>query len=186
MAPPAAEVPTFLYPRDAIAPKAWTGSIPRTLGTPMVGAPMMGLLVAPLFLLRGAASLPVGAAVLRRPLIVSAGETIGIAAIVFGRTGDGRRGGERQNQGCRGNGDQGPHGLLLLVFRATVRAAPADAGVAADVADIQSSRTRVIAATFSRLVRLVLPPSSRRAPTRHSRAGRRLRSKRALRADPRS
>ena len=29
-------------------------------------------------------------------------------------------------------------GLLLLVFRTTVRAAPADAGVAADVADSQS------------------------------------------------
>ena len=51
-------------------------------------------------------------------------------------------------------------GLLLLVFRTTVRAAPADAGVAADVADIQSSRTRVIAATFSRLVRLVLGEKS--------------------------
>ena len=66
-------------------------------------SPMMRLLVATAFLLRGTASLPVGAAILRRPLIVSAVETIGIAAIVFGRTGDGRRGGDRQNQGCRGS-----------------------------------------------------------------------------------
>jgi hypothetical protein len=76
----------------------------------------MRLLVATAFLLRGAASLPVGAAILRRPLIVSAGLTIVLATIVFGRPGDGRRGGDRQNQGCRGNGDQGPHRFLLLVF----------------------------------------------------------------------
>jgi hypothetical protein len=72
-------------------------------------SPMARPLLAPALFLCGAASLPVRAAVLGRPLVVSAGETILIAAIVFGRTGDSRRGGERHDQGCRGNGDEGPH-----------------------------------------------------------------------------
>ena len=79
-------------------------------------SPMARPLLAPALILCGAASLPVRVAVLGRPLIVSAGETIVIAAIVFGRTGDSSRGGERQDQGCRSNGDQAPQGLLPLVF----------------------------------------------------------------------
>src|SRR5579871_183526 len=49
-------------------------------------SPMTLPLVAPAFVFRGAASLPVGAAGL--PFIVSPGEAIVIAAGVFGRTGD--------------------------------------------------------------------------------------------------
>jgi hypothetical protein len=59
-------------------------------------------------------------------------------------------------------------GLLLLVFRTTVRAAPADAGVAADVADIQS---KVIGTD----ARGPVPPNKRGRLT-----------KPAPRADPRS
>jgi hypothetical protein len=73
-------------------------------------------LVAPLFLLRGAASLPVRVAVLRLPLIVSAGETIVIATIVFGRPGDGGTSDDRQSEGPCGDGNHVSQGLLLLIF----------------------------------------------------------------------
>jgi hypothetical protein len=73
-------------------------------------------LVAPLFLLRGAASLPVGVAVLRLALIVSAGETIVIATIVFGRSGKGGPGGDRQSEVSCSDGDHAFQGLLLLIF----------------------------------------------------------------------
>jgi hypothetical protein len=90
---------------------------------------MMRLLVAPPFLMRGSASLPVGAAILR--LIVSAGETIVVAAIVFFRTGDGRRGGERQTRAA-------PAIAIRILTSFSCCSFPADVRVAADAADIQS------------------------------------------------
>ena len=61
------------------------------------------------FVFRSAPSLPIGAAVLR--LVVSACETIVISTIVFGRTGDGRQGGDGQSHRPSGDGDQGPRGF---------------------------------------------------------------------------
>ena len=92
-----------------------------------IRSPMAGTLIASVLLLRVPASLTVGAAVVI--LIISAGETIVISAVVFGRTGDGRLRPERQNDGARGDGDRELQRLLLLVLlghRASAHEAGAD------------------------------------------------------------
>jgi hypothetical protein len=85
----------------------------RTWGA-SIRSPMARPLFASALILRVPASLTVGAAVFI--LVISAGETIAIAAMVFGRTGDGRLRRERQNDGARGNDDRELQRLLLLVF----------------------------------------------------------------------
>jgi hypothetical protein len=94
-------------------PRGDCGARRRAWG-PSIRPPIVRPLVASLLFVRGPAALPVGAGVLL--IVISPGETIVIAAIVFSRTGEGRCRGERQNKGARGDGDRGLQGLLLLVL----------------------------------------------------------------------
>ena len=98
-------------------PREWRkagGARWRTRGA-SIRSPRAGPLFASALILRVPASLTVGAAVVI--LVISAGETIVIAAMVFGRTGVGRLGRERQNDGARGDGDRELQRFLLMVFR---------------------------------------------------------------------
>jgi hypothetical protein len=73
---------------------------------------MMGPFVLPALLSRVPASRTIRAAVVI--LVISANETIVIAAVVFGRTGESRLRRERQNDGARGDGDRELQRILLL------------------------------------------------------------------------
>ena len=86
----------------------------RTRGA-TVRPPMMGPLSASALLLRVSTSLTIGAAVVILVLIQAALETGVIAAMIFGRAGEGRLRRERQNAGARGDGDRELRRLLLLV-----------------------------------------------------------------------
>jgi hypothetical protein len=76
---------------------------------------MMGPLLASAFLLRVSTSLTIGAAIVILALVKAALETVVIAAMIFGRAGEGCLRRERQNDGARGNGDRELQRLLLLV-----------------------------------------------------------------------